>query len=86
MWEENEAYQNASFRATLWVVAIGTLLLGIVGFIAGEYAELKNWLKVIVIFVDAWLIIVGVVYLIVRLLGFKRTDAKTSASQTADIE
>ena len=86
MWEETETYQNASFRATLWLVAIGTLLIGIVGFMIGEYADLKNWLKVIVIFVGAWLIIAGVVYLIVKLLGFGRPKAKQPAPQTADHE
>ena len=76
MWEENQKHQDASFRTTMWIVGAGAVLLSIVCFLSGEINPIKNWILGILVFVGAWCIIAGIVYLIVRLLGFKKSETK----------
>lgn len=78
MWDEDQEYQDVAFKTTMWIAGIGTVILEGVCFLSGEISPIKNWITGILMFVGAWLIIAGITYSIVRLLGFKKAKAKES--------
>lgn len=71
MWEENQQYQDASFKTVMRLFGAGTLILGILCFLGDQEEILGNWISGIFIFIGAWLVIVGIIYLVVRLFRSK---------------
>lgn len=71
MWEENQQYQDASFKTVMQLVGAGTLTLGILCFLGDQEEILRNWISGVFLFIGAWLVIVGIIYLVVHLFRSK---------------
>ena len=74
MWDENPKWQIASFKTTVFIAGAGTVLLSIICFLSGEISPMRNWILGVSLFVGSWLVIVGIVYLVVRLLGLNKSN------------
>lgn len=68
MWEEDPRYQQAAFLATAALLVGGTIVLAGLAWFTGDFDDLRAWAAVIGGFLAAWLIVVGCVSIVVRLV------------------
>ena len=76
MQEEDQQYQDATFKIVTWLIGAATLMLGILCFFSGQKEIFGNWITGIFLFVGAWFVTVGIIYLVVRLFRSRSSAQK----------
>ena len=54
------------------IAGIGTILLCAICAYIGDFEPMKDWGLGLFLFISSWLIISGIVYLIIKLIGYKK--------------
>jgi hypothetical protein len=80
-WDETERYADASFKVIMWLVGIGSAIIGVLSLMAEDFAPLKLWLCILLAFEGSWLLLTGSVVLCVKSVEFLRS--RTHARRTA---